>query len=70
MLHGNHLPDVRSKLLGSLQGRHLSPLRLIDPDAVQNGGEFVTILRIVNHFRVSTKNGHAIVLQTQCDVLG
>ena len=64
------LPNALSELLRGIDGRDLCPLGLINTNAVQDRRELVTILRAVDLLRVSSKNVHASLLETQRDVLG
>ena len=63
------LPNALSELLRGIDGRDLCPLGLINTDAIEDGGELVTILSAVDLLRVRTEDVHASLLETKCDVL-
>jgi len=67
---GCNLPDTVGKCLGILEGSSFSPIRLIDTDAVQDGGELVPVLGVIDLLGIRTKYVDTAVLEPQGDVLG
>ena len=63
------LLNALSELLRGIDGRDLCPLGLINTDAIEDGGELVTILSTVDLLRIRTKNVHTSLLEAKCDVL-
>jgi hypothetical protein len=64
-----YLPNSCSELFGSVDGGYLSPCRLINTDAIENGREFVTVLGIVDHLRIGPQNVETVLLEPEGDVL-
>ena len=64
-----HLPDILRKLFGSSNTGNLRPLRLVDADLVQNGGEFVTIFSMIDVLRIRSEDIDTRVFQTESDIL-
>lgn len=58
-----------SEFLGGLDASNLSPLGLVDIDAVQDLGELVPVFSVVNLLRVRAENVDPIILETERNVL-
>jgi hypothetical protein len=64
-----NLPDAGSELLCSIDAGDFGPGRLINADAIEDGRELVTVLGIVNHFRIGSQDVEAVLLEPEGDVL-
>lgn len=64
-----NLPDSGGELLGSVDAGDLNPCGLIYTDTVEDSGELVTVLSVVDHLRVGTQNVDVVLLKPEGDVL-
>ena len=63
------LPNPGGEFLSSVDAGDLCPCRLINTNTIEDFGELVTVLGIVDHLRISSQNVNTTLLEPKGDVL-